>query len=79
MERKEREKKRGRRRGYLRVFNAMKKEKQDESRDSDWAHGWVSGRGQHVWSRKALKIFRSMSNLPVFFASQVIISENRLM
>lgn len=61
------------------MFNAMKKEKQDESRDSDWGHGWVSGRRQHVWSRKALKIFRSMSNLPVFFASQVIISENRHM
>lgn len=71
-----REKEREKERLSQRMCNTMKKVKQDEARDSGWGRGWVSGRKQHVWSRKALKISRTMSNLPVFFASQVIISEN---
>lgn len=53
------------------------KVKQDEARGRlGWGCGWVGGRKQHVWSRKALKISRSMSNLLIFFASQVITSES---
>lgn len=63
---KEWEKKRGKRRGYLRECSMLWK--QGEGRDSNQGCGWVTRSRQVKWSGKALHISTSMSDMAAFFA-----------